>query len=158
MANTWEMQPGETPKAFAAFCVYRDMGPERSIEGVAQKCTKSVSLMRRWSEGNQWASRAAAYDAYMDSVRRGGYEEAERSAACRAYLERVRTSAAEVLAAGQLCLKIAARSLKAYQDLPPETLTPSDASGLIRAGVAAVDYGINAEAVALGLSETLSDG
>lgn len=157
MPNTWEMQPGETSKAFAAFCAYRDMGPERSLPKVCQMSARSLPNVKRWSERHRWVERAAAYDAYMDSVRRGGYEEAERSAACRAYLERVRVSAAEVIAAGQLCLKIATRSLKAYQDLPPETLTPGDAAGLIRAGVAAVDYALNADAVALGLSETLSD-
>ena len=156
----WGMRPGETSKAFAAFCAYRDMGPERSHEIVREKVGKEPGYLRqieRWSDRYEWASRAAAYDAHMDSVRRGGYEEAERSAACRAYLERIRASAAEVLAAGHLCLKIATRSLKAYHDLPPETLTPGDAAGLIRSGVAAVDYALNAEAVALGLSETLCD-
>jgi hypothetical protein len=159
-AEMWGMQEGESPKAFASFCVYRDMGPERSFDGVRQRTGKQPWYKRqieRWADRYEWAARASAYDAHMDSVRRGGYEDAERSAACRAYLERVRKSAAEVIAAGQLCLEVASRSLKAYRNLPPETLTPGDAAGLIRSGVAAVDYGLNAEAVALGLSETLSD-
>lgn len=158
--NTWEMQEGETSKAFAAFCAYRDMGPERSIDRVGRQggAKRAPGHVDRWARDHRWTERATAYDAYLDSVRRSGHEEAERSAACRAYLERVKKSAAEVIQAGQLCLEIAARSLKAYRDLPPETLTPGDAAGLIRSGVAAVDYGLNAEAVALGLAETLSDG
>ena len=53
----WERQEGESDKAFAAFRVYLEMGPKRSIAAVAQECTKSVSLIKRWSKRWDWRVR-----------------------------------------------------------------------------------------------------
>jgi len=61
----WERQKGESARAFEAFLVYLQMGPERSIRAVAQKCTKSVSLIRRWSSDNNWVERCRAWDNYL---------------------------------------------------------------------------------------------
>ena len=38
----WERQERESDKAFAAFRVYLEMGPKRSLRAVAQKLGKSV--------------------------------------------------------------------------------------------------------------------
>ena len=35
---------GESSKAFAAFCEYRDLGPERSISKVLEKYSKSIAF------------------------------------------------------------------------------------------------------------------
>ena len=37
----WEMQDAEPAKAFGAFCVYRDLGVNRSLSKVVQKSGKS---------------------------------------------------------------------------------------------------------------------
>jgi len=53
----------ETTTAYAAFCVYRDMDTDkRSLESVAEKLDKSVTLLGRWSSSYKWVDRAAAYD------------------------------------------------------------------------------------------------
>lgn len=71
MVEEWERQPGETAKAFAAFCVYRDQAPsQRSLSRVAQSLGKSKALMDRWSSQNRWVLRAAAWDNEMDRQRR----------------------------------------------------------------------------------------
>ena len=62
--------PTESPRAYAAYCDYRDMGPQRSLEKVAQKCTKSVSLLRRWSSQLNWVKRASAHDTEEESFKR----------------------------------------------------------------------------------------
>jgi hypothetical protein len=54
---------GESQKAFAAYCEYREMGAERSLEAVHRKFGKSSRLLARWSSYWSWVKRAAAYDA-----------------------------------------------------------------------------------------------
>ena len=64
-----EPLPNETTKQFEAFCVYRDMGRERSIEKVSKKLSKSTALIQRWSSKNDWINRVAEYDAYLEKER-----------------------------------------------------------------------------------------
>ena len=72
----WERMEGESAKAFEAFRIYRDMGPERNLRAVAQQCNKSVSLLGRWSGANQWVERARAYD---NELERAAHQEAVKS-------------------------------------------------------------------------------
>lgn len=58
----WERQPKESAKAFEAFEIYCQMGTERSIQKVAQKLTKSTTLLKRWSSQWDWQERCRAYD------------------------------------------------------------------------------------------------
>jgi hypothetical protein len=76
----WEQQPHEGIHAFDAFAVYRDLGPDRSIDrawrsihgadetGAKRSGKKKTLLERRWrlwfSEFN-WLTRANAYDRYL---------------------------------------------------------------------------------------------
>jgi transposase-like protein len=76
MAEKWDKLEGESSKAYAAFCAYRDLGFERSIAKVAQACGKSVGLLNRWSSQYQWVSRADAYDQHLQKVKQAA-EEAE---------------------------------------------------------------------------------
>lgn len=52
----------ETSPARAAYTLYMEMGPTRSLAKVAQECTKSVSLIHRWSGAHGWQARIAAYE------------------------------------------------------------------------------------------------
>jgi hypothetical protein len=65
----WDQQSGESGSAFAAWCEYRDLGSERSIEAVARKLAKSGSLLRRWSARWGWVERAARWDGHQDGLR-----------------------------------------------------------------------------------------
>ena len=53
-ALPWERQKGETPQAFEAFSIYRDMGSSRSTAKVGRKLGKSKNLMDRWSSRWEW--------------------------------------------------------------------------------------------------------
>lgn len=66
----WERQPEETPKAYAAFCEYRDMGAERSLDKVATKLNKSSTLIARWSSKYKWVERVAAWDDEQERIAR----------------------------------------------------------------------------------------
>ena len=74
MSHAFEQQPRESAKAFAAFKAYLDMGPERSIEAVARKLTKSSRLLKRWSAKYDWAGRVAARDAHFAEMERQAIE------------------------------------------------------------------------------------
>ena len=68
----------ETDKAYAAFCIYRDMETdERSLEAVGKSTGKVRRLLERWSSQYHWVARAAAYDDVRRENERQQYE-AER--------------------------------------------------------------------------------
>lgn len=79
MAEVWERQTGESSKAYAAFCIYRDLGAERSIERVRREFAErgrkiSAKFLGRWSSKYDWVERARAYDDYLDRIRREAKE------------------------------------------------------------------------------------
>ena len=64
--NPWERLPNETQKAFEAFCVYRDLNEERSLQKAADNLGKSRGLLEGWSSKFEWVKRVAAWDAERD--------------------------------------------------------------------------------------------
>lgn len=71
----WDRQPGETSKAYAAFCVYRDQGEDRTVRTVAEALAKSDNLIKGWSSKNNWVARAAAWDSMPARAVAEAYEE-----------------------------------------------------------------------------------
>jgi len=66
----WERRPGESRQAYAAFGIYRDMGPhKRSTVKVAHELCRSKTLMDRWSSRWSWVSRADTWDAEQERIR-----------------------------------------------------------------------------------------
>jgi hypothetical protein len=71
--EAWERQPDEGPKAWAAFCVYRDLDPAtRSLARVAHHTGKSIALIGRWSSKWRWVGRVRAWDSEIDRQKRVG--------------------------------------------------------------------------------------
>ncbi len=76
----WEWQPAETPKAFAAFCAYRDMPPEtrsirhawEAVRGQAPRQTgtgpRAARQWHDWSAKYGWVARSAAWDREQDGI------------------------------------------------------------------------------------------
>lgn len=65
MASYPAILPAESAQAYQAAVAYFEMGADRSCEAVAQKYTKSASLIRRWSSQHDWGERARLYDAQL---------------------------------------------------------------------------------------------
>ena len=80
-ALAFEQQPRESAKAFAAFSLYLNMGPERSLEAVAQQLHKSKTLLGRWSAKFDWPARVQAHGAHLALVERQATEVALRGKA-----------------------------------------------------------------------------
>lgn len=75
MANTntpkpWDRRQDESSKAYEAFCIYRDMGIQRSLSKVAEKLQKSATLINRWSREKNWVKRAEAWDDEQERIER----------------------------------------------------------------------------------------
>jgi len=52
----------ETPKAYAAFCVFRDQGVQRSYIGTSRSMGRHESQIRRWATRFHWPERVHAWD------------------------------------------------------------------------------------------------
>jgi hypothetical protein len=83
--ESWERLPGESALAYAAFCTFRDYGPERNIRRAVEaaaagnggeagmnrgKAGKRYGMWRAWSTQFRWRERAADYDNYTDKLKR----------------------------------------------------------------------------------------
>jgi hypothetical protein len=80
-ALAFEQQPKESNKAFAAFSLYLNMGPQRSLTKVGQKLHKSVTMLGRWSVKFDWPSRIQAHGAHLATVEREAVEVVARGKA-----------------------------------------------------------------------------
>ena len=74
--ESWEQLTGEGSAAFAAFCAFRDYGPERTIRNAVDKYQKdkpnqkgSYGVWRKWAIENRWKERAADYDRYREHLK-----------------------------------------------------------------------------------------
>jgi hypothetical protein len=80
--ESWERLAGESGAAYAAFCSYRDYGPERNIrKAVEAECNKRhgeydrnqierrYRMWRLWSMQFKWVKRAEDYDLYLDRLK-----------------------------------------------------------------------------------------
>ena len=74
--ESWERLAGENSAAFAAFCAFRDYGPERNIrkavesyEKVEAKREKRYRVWRNWCTQFRWRERAIDFDRYTERLK-----------------------------------------------------------------------------------------
>lgn len=69
--RTWDRQPGETAAAFAAFVVYLDAGPGRTLAAAYRKHRGKPDALRpsgrfeAWARDHDWKGRADAHDLHL---------------------------------------------------------------------------------------------
>lgn len=82
--HPWGMRPGETAKAYQAFEVYRDLGPERSLEKACRQLTTGspLEVLKQWSTRHDWQARVRAFDEFVAS--RAADKAVETAASIRA--------------------------------------------------------------------------
>lgn len=79
--RAYERLPAESPQAFEAYKVYRDMGPGRSRKLTGERLGKDVSLMSRWQGHHGWVERARERDEFIDSTQQQAINEYARNEA-----------------------------------------------------------------------------
>lgn len=102
--DPWERQPDETPRAYAAFRQYRDLGPTRTVEKLQDVARTSAE---RWSARHRWVDRANAWD-----VERWREDDAER-------LERIRSMDETHMRAARVMITAGLRALAEQPKLSP---------------------------------------
>lgn len=116
----WERRENETTKAYEAFCIYRDMGRERSLAKVAEKQQKSGSLIGRWSRENDWVDRAAKWDDEQERIERE-IAQKEQAKAIKSMRERHAKLAEAMLI----------KAAKGLARIPDDEIKPGDVSRMV---------------------------
>lgn len=90
--TAWEQQRDESVKAYRAFCMYRDLGPERSLDRVAEilyptkegrkgRKRAATGRLQEWSSGHRWVERVRAHDTEAARIDRETWEQEQREMA-----------------------------------------------------------------------------
>lgn len=155
----WDRQTGEGAKAYASFCVYRDMGRNRSIDAAYRtekgqpegSKRKAPRRWLTWSGENGWIGRAQQYDLYLELLARQE-RETKHLKDLEQYRERQRQVAAATTEAALKLLKKANERLESIsqRDIPPGALP-----AFFRAAAAVAEAGAGSEAQALAMDELL---
>jgi len=113
MSELWDRQPGESTKAYAAFCVYRDLGTERSLEKAGQMLDKprTRKWLGEWSAKYKWVERAKAYDDYVEKLKRKEKEKAIKEMAERQ---------------ARIAMAFQEKIIERLQSIDPAELTPTE--------------------------------
>jgi hypothetical protein len=69
---------GESATCFSSFCVYRDLGPQRTLAKAAEIAQRSTAVFEGYSKKGNWVARAAAWDLAKDRAAREAELEAIR--------------------------------------------------------------------------------
>jgi hypothetical protein len=66
--DAWVQQPGETPRNYGLFSMYRDMGRIRTVAQLAEMSPISFAATARVARYNRWSERAGLWDAEQDRL------------------------------------------------------------------------------------------
>src|SRR5215510_3112316 len=143
--ESWEHLNGETAKAFAAFCAFRDLGAERSIFNAVEvmekdtaKHIKRYNVFRGWAAQYRWRERAADYDRYLEKLK-----QAELRKTIEAQGEKHREVTGKML--GVVSKKL--------DSMNPDDLTQSNVTEWVQTAIKAErEAGLFADANSLGVS------
>lgn len=113
--DLWERQPGEGPKPWEAFVIYRDM-PDRALRKVAKQLGKSLTIVGRWSSEWNWLERVAAWDNEQDRISRKAHTDE---------IAKMRKRHAKLAAA------MLEKSAAALAQMSPEDMKPQDVARMV---------------------------
>lgn len=118
--DPWDRLQDEGVRAYEAFCVYRDMGTQRSLSKVAEKLQKSETLMGRWSGNHNWVKRAAAWDDEQERIEREIAQKEQAKA-----IRDMRKRHADIATA------MIVKAARALARIPEDEIKPGDVSRMV---------------------------
>lgn len=122
----WDRLDGESAKAYAAFCKYRDLSESRTLAKVAEMSHCSGQNINRWSRRWLWVNRAAAFDLVE--------EERQREQLCKDRMAMRRRQ----IQIGMAMQSVAVAGLREWQmkieQGLPLNLRPDEIAQLVRVG------------------------
>lgn len=159
----WERQEGETPRAWAAFVVYRDMGPARSYGKVRDAQGKAPGYVRqieKWSSTNRWVNRVAAWDAEQDRVTREARLQSLRNGVTEMQERQVRAAQRDQAALDVIAMKLLERLERGDLDLlgQLDTMPAEDLVKLAALATRARKVAVQVEWAARGVSPAALSG
>lgn len=126
----WDRQPNEPGRAYEAFRVFLELGPERSTRDAFQHWsgTKAAlqpsGLFKSWVKDHDWKNRALAYDNHASAVAQRAIDRVTDETAEK-WARRLQSSAeADWLIAEDLRAKV-----KVWAKMPPVQRTVTGADG-----------------------------
>lgn len=135
LLDAWEQQPGENPRDYGLFCMYRDHGRLRTVAQIAGMSPLAFGSVARISRFKRWSERAGLWDAEQDRITSIRLQDA------REEMARVHAGAAR---------KLMKKALERLETLDIESISP-------HALVLMLDTAARIERAALGL-EVLNKG
>lgn len=75
--------PGESKRDHLRFCVYRDLGPRRSLREAARRCGISLARVKQLSSQHEWDCRVQIWDFVQRHRRRHRGQETARAGRAR---------------------------------------------------------------------------
>lgn len=128
----YEKLETETAKSYEAFCMYRDMGPTRTLERLREKIGGSGRHLQTWSYTHNWIKRVEVYDTDQEAIARQILEEENRES----YREKLRKYRQENEEIGNALRATAVIVLKKFRtfanELNPKDIKPSNAANIVR--------------------------
>ena len=124
--QVWEQLPGESPKAFNAFRIYRDLMEKRTLAKVAETLGCSSTNVERWARRWTWVQRCYEFDLVQ--------EEEFRKQTARDRMSHRR----QQVQLGTVLTNVAAHGLRELQikieQQLPLNLAPSELAALLKLG------------------------
>jgi len=115
-------RPGETPRAFAAFLAYFQLGQERSLPAVAEALGEHAATVKNWSSKYRWSDRLHAfYSRLLESQAESEVARQHQQAAD--WARRIREFREQEWVAGQKLLEAVLCFLESFGDREVEKMS-----------------------------------
>ncbi len=147
---TFDRQPGETAKAWEAWCTYRDLGQGRTYREAAAELGKAESGLQVWASKWRWQERIRDYDDEQDRVAEHRRKKLEQHAAeqeAKAVTKMIKRQAN----VGEAMVRIAAGQLTEYSKNTCEVCGRGGAKLSAKDTVAFAAVGVKIERICAGL-------